>query len=94
MGKANLRHTCLRTKLIEASNKAVSTILEVMDSDNDSVRLRAAESLLKMVGMVEVKGDIGATTIAELKTGDCLLDLGDMKIIHQNGDEYLDQLGF
>ena len=88
---ATLRASQMR--LIEGSHKAVDTIIKAMDSDKENIRLRASESLLKMVGMVEVKGDIGATTIAELKTGDCLLDLGDMKIVHQNIDKYLDQIG-
>jgi hypothetical protein len=67
-----------------------------MDSDKQSVRLKAAESLLKMVGMVAVENEIGATTIAEHKYKDMYAstDFGLTENIHGEADDYLSQFGF
>ena len=57
-------------QLIGGASKAVSTILEVMDSDNAIARLRAAECVLERLGMVAVEDEIGPTSVAEKKAGE------------------------
>ena len=82
-------------RLVDGSQKAADTIIELLDSNNESVRLKAAESLLKMVGMANVEDDIGATTMAEHKAKNMyfMSDLGLMEQVHGETDDYLSQIG-
>ncbi len=93
IARATFRASQMR--LVEGTHKAVETIIAAMDSDKENIRLRAAESLLKMAGMTEVEDEIGASTIAEHKFKNMYVstDLGLMENIHSDVDEYLDQLG-
>ncbi len=94
IARATFRASQMR--LVDGSHKAVETIIAAMDSDKESVRLKAAESLLKMVGMAAVEDEIGATTIAEHKCKNMYVstDLGLMENIHSEADDYLSQFGF
>jgi len=92
MSQAALRASQLM--LIEASKKAVSTILEVMDSDNDSARLRAAECVLSRLGMVDVQHGIGPTSLAEKKAGELYqnTDTAYFKDMFKEVDDAINQL--
>jgi len=85
-----------KLQLIEGASKAASTLLESMDSENENIRLKAAQAVLKVVGFVDLEDEIGATTIAELKATNMYVssDLGLMKEVHKETDEFLSQFGF
>ena len=81
--------------LLDASCKAVSTILEAMDSDNDSVRLKAAECVLTRLGMVDVQHWVGPTSVAEKKAGEIYQspDMAYFKDQFKEVDDIIQQLG-
>lgn len=86
--QANLKAAQL--KLVELSTLAVQTMYAVMMLGEDKLKLQAATTVLDYLGMSDVRGEIGSTSIAELKLGcDPASDLYHMKIIHQKVDDYL-----
>ena len=81
-------------KLLEGASDAVSTLLDVMEKGKDSDRLRAAEGVLKMIGIDGVKRLIGPTTMAEKESEDYLLpDISYLKDLMKETDDYLNNLG-
>ncbi len=92
---ASASHRAAQLKLIEGSYMAAEAILDVMESANSTVRLKAAETVLKMVGMADAVQEIGPTSLAEKKAGETYqsLDLKYLQSINKKADEFLTGLG-
>jgi hypothetical protein len=78
-------------RLIYAFPKAVDVYIENLDNENELLRFRAAEGLMKLLGVERLLESIGATSYAELVGDKSLLDFEEMKAIYRATDEYLDE---
>ncbi len=81
-------------KLIESSSQAVDTIICMMVGGDDATKLKAAELILKLVGINEARHSIGTTNYARLRVSELHQSqdyiLG--KEIHGKTDDYLNDI--
>jgi transposase len=61
-----------RAKMIGLAEKAVSTMAELLDSDNERIRLAAASDILRHLADMP----IGSSSVAEIKSHRALEELG------------------
>ncbi len=78
-------------RLIYAFPKAVDVYIENLDNENELLRFKAAEGLMKLLGVERLLESIGATSYAEFLANKSPLDFEDIKVIHRATDEYLDE---